>query len=413
MEKPPASQTRPRCSARHILAVSLTTGHPNTLTSDVIPMYMLVAVVLISMVDPVVDPHRDYAEEYGHLDGYGIGIVGAGAIVERAHLPAYEKAGFDVSGVTDVDRGRAESVADAFGVSVYDDLNDLLADDSVDVVDVAVPPQEQRDIVARIVPTGRHILCQKPLAAEMDSARDIVDLVADAGVVAAVNQQFRWEKSMRATHELIDQGTLGEVLCGRFDFGLESDWSNHQYMQESPRLDILYFGIHYLDAFRYLLGEPGRVYGSLARTPGQDARAETRSTTVLEYPDETRAVLDVDHHSWADQYATFRFEGTKGVVRGTVGLFMGLGDGETTRFEYRSRGDDDWQHQEIRNARFPDAFIGAMGSLLAAVETGTTPMTPPADNLGTLRLVNAVYRSANEKRAVTPAEVQTDHYPEF
>ncbi len=360
----------------------------------------------------MVDPHRDYTREYGQYDEYGIGIVGAGQIVEQAHLPAYEKAGFDVRGVTDLDRERARTVADSFGIDIYDDLDELLDDSTVDVVDIAVPPYAQRDVVEQVVGTGRHVLLQKPLSNDLDEAREIAALVDDAGVVAAVNQQLRWEKSIRTVHEVIDRGELGTPLRGRFDFGIVSDWSGYPWLQDSPRLDLLYFGIHYLDAFRYLFGDPERTYASVARTPGREEVGETRSTTILEYEDDLRATLEVTHDSWAEQYADFRFEGTDGVVRGTVGLFMGIGDGAAGRFEFRSRGDDEWETHDVANPRFPDAFIGSMGSLLECIETGATPSTAPDDNVRTLRLVNAAYKSTNEKCAVDPADVTTDHYPE-
>src|SRR5262245_54901078 len=75
---------------------------------------------------------------------FGIAVVGAGAIVNAAHLPAYERYGFRVVGITDVRPERAEATAERFGLtSVYAGLDDLLADPTVAIVDVAVPPQAQ------------------------------------------------------------------------------------------------------------------------------------------------------------------------------------------------------------------------------------------------------------------------------
>ncbi|MGH3171236.1 MAG: Gfo/Idh/MocA family oxidoreductase, partial [Trebonia sp.] len=81
-----------------------------------------------------------------------IAIVGAGAIVDTAHLPAYRSAGLDITGITDVDRAKAEAVAARHGIAaVYPDLPALLADDRVRVVDVAVPSRAQPEIARQVV----------------------------------------------------------------------------------------------------------------------------------------------------------------------------------------------------------------------------------------------------------------------
>ena len=70
---------------------------------------------------------------------HGIGIAGAGGIMEASHLPAYQQAGFRVEGIHDLDRARAEQLAAQFGIPrVCSTLDDLLALEGVDVVDVAL-----------------------------------------------------------------------------------------------------------------------------------------------------------------------------------------------------------------------------------------------------------------------------------
>lgn len=353
------------------------------------------------------DPSIDYTELYSSYGHFGIGIVGAGEIVQRAHLPAYQKAGFAVHGVTDVDQERAESVAKRFGIHAYDDLDTMLSDDEIDVIDVAIPPQHQRDIVEEVVKNGRHVLCQKPLAETLSDAEAIASLVESAGVTAAVNQQFQWEKSIRATRELLKDGALGTPLRGEFDFRLDTDWTG--WLRGAPRLSLLYFDIHYLDALRHLFGEPDALYAVGGRTPSQAGVGETRVLTVLEFENDVYASIDTNHNSWAEERACYRFEGTEGVTRGTVGLFGD--DSNETTFEYRSSNESEWQSYALENARFPDAFIGVMGNLLECIKSDQTPRTTPRDNLETLKLVNAAYASMAEKRVVDPGTISKDYFP--
>jgi predicted dehydrogenase len=359
---------------------------------------------------PTVDPRYDYASEYGGHD-QGIAVVGCGAIVAAAHLPAYADAGFDVVGVYDRDVDRATEVAanSDHDPTVYGRLDDLLDDDDVEVVDIAVPPTYQRDIVERVVDAGRHVLCQKPLATELAAANEIVDLVDRSGVAAAVNQQMRWEKSIRTVGRLLDEGALGTPLRAKIEVNIDTDWSAWEWMVDSARLEVMYHSVHYLDAMRYLFGDPERVRSVMARAPGQVPEGETRSLHVLEYADDLRATVDTNHNNWADGYAEFRFEGTDGTVRGTIGLFDSYPESGPDEFEYRPGPDAEWESYRVERAWFPDAFVGTMGSLLESVESGEDAPTHPSDNVRTLRLVNATYRSASEGVAVDPATVTDDH----
>jgi len=356
------------------------------------------------MVDPTVkctdiyDPHPDL----------GIGIIGAGTIVEKAHLPAYRDAGFSVRGVTDLDEEQARRVADAFDLEVYADLDALLDDDAVDVVDIAVPPWEQRDVVEQVVETGRHVLCQKPLADSLEDARAIVEVTESVDVVAAVNQQLRWEGSIRAANEFIADGGIGSPLRARFAFDIETDWFG--WLSEVRRLSLLYFDIHAIDALRYLFGTPKRVYAIGGRHPGQTAHGETRALTILDYEEELYATVETDHDSTTQRQATYHVVGTEGAVRGSIELLEDAEQDRTTTFEYRSR-DEDWTTHELRNARYPDAFVGPMGMVLECIVADREPMTAPRDNLKTLQVINAAYAAMADGNSHDPSTITEDHYP--
>lgn len=356
------------------------------------------------MVDPTVkctdiyDPHPDL----------GIGIVGTGSIVETAHLPAYRDAGFSVCGVTDLNEERARRVADKFGVKTYADLDALLADGTVDVVDIAVPPWKQWEVVEQVVETGRHVLCQKPLADSLADARAIVEATESADVVAAVNQQLRWEGSIRAAHKFITDGGIGTPLRAQFTFDVETDW--FAWLSEVRRLSLLFFDIHALDTLRYLFGDPTQVYAVGGRHPEQSARGETRALTVFDYEGEMYATVETDHDSAAERQATYRFEGTDGIVRGSIELLDDAEQGRPTTFEYRAR-DGDWMSHQLRNARYPDAFVGPMGMVLECIAEGREPMTAPRDNVKTLEVVNAAYAAMNDGNSHDPNTMTEDHYP--
>ena len=112
----------------------------------------------------------------------GIGIIGCGGIVSAAHLPAYQAAGLHVVAVYDLDPEKARAVAADFEIGVVaDSIEDLLATPGVDIVDIAVPPWVQPEIVIAVAAAGKHMLCQKPLALDYEAALAEVEAAEAAG----------------------------------------------------------------------------------------------------------------------------------------------------------------------------------------------------------------------------------------
>src|SRR4029077_19537220 len=155
-------------------------------------------------------PSLNYKPNMPRRADHGIGIVGAGAIVNYAHLPAYTKAGFKVVGITDKNHEQAERTAKQHGIpKVYATVDELLRDGDVEIADVAVYPAQQVEIVAQATAAGKHLLCQKPFADEYSKAVGRVEVAKQAQVKIAVNQQIRWDAGIRCARLLINDGWLG------------------------------------------------------------------------------------------------------------------------------------------------------------------------------------------------------------
>lgn len=326
-----------------------------------------------------------------------IAIVGAGAIVDVAHLPAYRATGLDVVGLYDLDAGRAREVAERHGVPrTYASLDELLGDPEAAVVDIAVVPEAQPSIVGTALDAGKDLLCQKPLALDPVTAADLVQRAAAAGRTVAVNQQLRFSESIAAATAMIEAGWIGELLSLRIDVDITTNWDAWPWLLTSDRLEVQYHSIHYLDAIRHVAGDPSAVFCRGTRHPAQAPRAETRTTSVLLYPGDLQATVTVNHENVSgDARAEFRFEGADGVIRGTFGLLYDYPDGrpDTIAVWSRSLPTDGWYPYPVTSRWLPDAFAGPMAGLLAALHTGSQPLTSAEDNLKTVCLVDALYRS--------------------
>ena len=351
----------------------------------------------------------DYLPVLGNKRDYGIGIIGAGGIVNAAHLPAYRKAGFNVIGLTDMERDKAEQTARRFEVSrVYDSVEALLEDPTVEIVDIAVPPWNQKDLVRQTTAAGKHLLCQKPLSNVYADAVEIVEMAEASGVKLAVNQQMRWDQAVRASRSLLNRGLLGDPASAVIDISILTEWRAWPWVLTVEGLDLMFHSIHYFDSMRSLFGLPERVWTSGSGYPGQAPVGETRTITVFEYSDTFRAMVSVNHNNWTEeQFATLRIDGTEGYAAGTFGLLYDYPHGRPDTLSYSSRRIDP---NKTINHRFeerwiPDSFIGPMGELMSAIEQDRLPETNGRDNLKTLQLVHAAYRSMAEHRAVSPGEI--------
>lgn len=326
-----------------------------------------------------------------------LAIVGAGAIVDVAHLPAYLGAGLEVTGIFDLDGARAREVAGRHGVArVYDSLEALLDDDAVEVVDIAVSPAAQPGVARAVLAAGKHLMCQKPLALEVPEAEALVAEAERAGVTLAVNQQLRFDEGMAAARELVRQGWIGEPLAMSFSVNITTDFSVWNWLVTSDRVEIMFHSLHYLDAIRSILGQPERVFCAAARHPAQLPAGETRTMSTLVYPGELRALLHVTHENLSgDPEAVFRIDGAEGSIKGTLGLLYDYPHGRPDTLAVFSRvlPTDGWLPVPITTRWLPDAFAGPMAGLLRAIAEGGTPPTGGRDNLDTLRLVHALYRS--------------------
>jgi predicted dehydrogenase len=353
-------------------------------------------------------PHIDYEPKMPKRLDRGIGIVGSGGIVNYAHLPAYKKAGFKVVGITDQNLEQAERTAKEHGIGkVFASVDELVREPDIEIVDIAVFPTAQVAIVEQATAAGKHLLCQKPFSDEYAKAVRSVELAERAKVKIAVNQQMRWDAGIRCARLLIEDGWLGTPTYGCVQVHCKTDWSLWPWIYKGKRLEILFHSIHYIDSLRYLLGDPAYVFTSGGRAIGEPTEAETKTISTWEYESGLQVLIDVCHSTWQDDpYAIFRFEGTEGVIKGTIGLMYNYPTGRPDTLEFMSkRNPGYWFSARLASMWIPDAFVGPMASLMCAIENGSEPETNGRDNLRTLQVVFAEYRSMAEKRAVRPEEI--------
>ncbi len=344
---------------------------------------------------------------------FRIGILGSGFIVNDCHLVAYRKAGFNPVAIASRTRANAEKVAQRHGISrVYDTPEQLLDDPSIEVLDIAVPPMQQLALIeaACLRKTIKGILAQKPLGMNYAEAVEAVRACEAAGITLAVNQNMRYDQSVRAAMTLLKNGTLGEPIFATIDMRGIPHWMD--WHKDLGWLTLRIMSIHHLDTFRYWFGDPEGIYCSVRTDPRTKFRhTDGICTYILEYANGLRCVGIDD--TWtgpakegcpADIYIRWRIEGTNGLAIGDIGWCKDPYTSPST-IRYAAKGMQGFQSPSWPESWFPDAFIGTMAQLLVALETGEKPASSGSDNLKTMALVEAAYLSAASFRSIDPESI--------
>jgi predicted dehydrogenase len=345
---------------------------------------------------------------------YRIGAVGAGFIMRDVQLVAYRNAGFEVAAITSIPASDAQKAAELRGIpKAYGNLHEMLDDKDVEIVDIAVPPHFQLDIVREVIARKhiRGILAQKPLAVSYEQAVETARICEKAGVKLAVNQNMRYDQSIRALKTLLSRGELGQPVLATIEMRAIPHWQT--WLRDYERLTLLNMSIHHLDCFRFLFGDPESVYVSAAKDPRtQFVHRDGIALYILEYASGMRASAWDD--VWAgparegaagDLYIKWRVEGTDGMAQGTIG-WPYYPNAVPSTIEFTSKSvTPHMAAPQWKEVWFPDAFSGPMGELMDSITQDREPVISGRENLMTMALVEAGYRSLDERRPVALDEI--------
>jgi len=329
-------------------------------------------------------------------------ILGAGGIVQDAHLPAYRRAGFPVAGVFDIDHARAKTTAERWGIAAYPSLADAVAEAGA-VFDLATPPGAHFSLL-RALPDGAAALIQKPMGRTLDEATAILRVCREKRLIAAVNFQLRFAPMVLPLRAAIARNLLGRIVDVEVHLNLATPWHLFPFVKGLERVEIAVHSIHYLDLIRAVLGNPVGVHARTLGHPNSDV-AQTRTAAILDFAPDQRCVLSINHdHAFGRRFqdATIRFAGERGAAVIKLGLLLDYPRGEPD--ELWINADGDWVQVPLAGGWFPDAFVGRMANLqrFCAGEDSCLESTM-ADAWHTMALVEACFRSAAAPATPVPA----------
>ncbi len=211
----------------------------------------------------------------------------------RVHVPALRAAGIEVHALVGRDPQRTAERAKALGVPLATtSLGDALSDGVATCVTVSTPPDSHRAIVIEALEAGRHVLCEKPFAADAAEARQMVAAAEAAGTVALVGCEFRWVPDEALAGRAIRAGAIGEPRLASFlqhsgivARGLHRAFNEEWWFSAERGGGMLGAGgIHFIDRFRTWLGDVSRVSAVLQVVGDRPAdQAEDTYTAMFQF----------------------------------------------------------------------------------------------------------------------------------
>lgn len=369
----------------------------------------------------------------------GLGIIGCGAISQRAYLPAFAQPGSPqaaramrghsyngcakskVVALADINEPLARTLAAEFNVpKTYTDWHELVNDPTVEAVCVATPNYLHAEMAMEAMKSGKHVLVEKPMATNLKDMDQMVSLATKQNVVLMVNQAHRFNPVHEVAKDVIDSGLIGTTLSvrGRFGYAGPESWtgsSDTWWLKKSLAGGGALFdvGIHAIDVIRYLTSKEVVEVAAFCGALQRDIQTEDNAVCIMRFLDGTLGVAEA---SWTTRPGQIVTE-----VAGSEGnLTVDMGEGSATQ-----AGDEQGPvlvqfappATTYMNMRMPPGVVrgctfvpsipessrygGSYRHFVDCIENGATPLVSGHEGRASMEIVLAAIRSQETHKIIS------------
>lgn len=331
----------------------------------------------------------------GRQHGLRVACVGAGYF-SQFHYEAWQRIdGAKPVAAMDRDLDKAR----ATGVKAYDNLEEMLAAEQPDIVDIITPPPSHCEAIsAAIALSPKVIICQKPFCETIEQARAAEAMASKAGVPLVVHENFRFQPWYRVIRSAIEAGEIGNPLQLTFRLrpgdgqGPDAYLDRQPYFQKMPRFLVHETLVHWIDTFRFLFGAPEAVFADLRKVnpviAGEDA-----GYVLFRYADGRRAMIDgnrlLDHAA-----ENTRCTMGEALVEGTDGTLRLCGDGSVWARTFGALEESLRLGRSTHDGFGGDCVYHLQRHVVDALQGSGTFENEARDYLQVIATEDAIYRSA-------------------
>lgn len=351
-----------------------------------------------------------------------IAIVGTGNIAHN-HIQAYlqfpERC--QIVALVDIYPEKAEQKKAHYSLGharVYSSYQAILADDSIDMVDICTPPYVHAAIAIDALHAGKHVLCEKPMAASLQECDAMIAAANASGKTLSIIAQNRFTDAFWRLKQVIDSGAAGKICHAQVD---SFWWRGHSYYdlwwrgtwEKEGGGCTLNHAVHHIDAIQWMLGFPQQVVSMIANVAHDNAEVEDLSATIFKYASGalTQLTASVVHHG-EDQKIVI--QGEQARISAPWDKYASIAADNGFPIEQRDSTREEQLeaiYQAIPKLSYT-LHAGQIDNVLSALETGSAPLVDGLQGKRSLELITAMYKSAITGTIVTlPISEQDPLYP--
>lgn len=294
----------------------------------------------------------------------------------------------------------------ATGLPAHNNLNEMIAEQAPDLVDVIVPPLAHAQTIRTVLAAGiKWIICQKPFCRDLAERQQITAEAEAAGATIIVHENFRFQPWYREIKQALDRGAIGRVRQATFRLrpgdgqGPDAYLSRQPYFQEMPRFLVHETAVHWVDTFRYLLGDPLAVYADL-RKENPVIAGEDAGYIIFDHADGVRALFDGNRSL---DHSTDNLRRTMGeaLIEGTTGTITLRGDGSVSLRAFLAQSETVLLPATTAEGFGGDCVHALQNHVVSGVLSGTPLENRAQDYLTVVKIEQAIYDAAHSGHKTT------------
>lgn len=334
---------------------------------------------------------------------FRVGIIGTGAIAGM-HARAYKNIGYTVRACTNVTKDKGRKFAAEHGAEFVDTYEDVCRHPDIDIVDVCTFPSFRLDVVRACAASGKPVQVQKPISTTLDTAREMLDVARDAGIVLGVVSQHRFDRASLFVSSAVRAGRLGKLLqCDAYVKWWRSDEYYARAVKGSWTTEgggaLINQAIHQVDLLLWFAGPVRELFGMWQLGAAHKIESEDIVNAVMRYESGATGVIQAATALWPGYSERIEVHGTKGSAIIT-------GDQLTTWDVKDDEGNPPPLSTGVASgasdpmAISVESFERQFLDFGEAIDNGRQPLVSGEEGYQALALVDAIYRSCRTGRPV-------------
>ena len=320
--------------------------------------------------------------------------------------------GIEIAALYNRSISKAEDLARQYNITnCYDNAEKLFAHEQIDFVDIITDVDTHEHFTLMAAKYGVPVICQKPMAPSLLSAKKMLDTCSNAGIPFFIHEGFRWQAPIRRLKEVMDSGIIGQPFKARVCFcSAFPVFDNQPFLAGLEQFIITDIGSHILDVCRFLFGEAESLY-CLTQTVNKRIKGEDVANVFMKMQSGLHCNAEMSYASILEKEAfpqtLIQVEGNEGSVQLTHDFLLKVSTRQGTRSSVIEPTLYTWLDPAY--AVVHSSIVDCNRNILQALQGKGKAETTGEDNFETVKLVWAAYESARENKVIKMKNYKFDY----